>query len=796
MTGRWGDRVVGDMLRVAGGSGDVNEAIQRVLEVKPDELSAQWQQAIRDAYKPVALTTKTASDFGTALVKEENDFGSMNLAPALSPDGKRVAYLSQRDLFSIDLYVSDTDNPKSARKLTRTAVDPHFSSIGFINGSGAWAPDNRRFAFAAMSSGTPNVVIYDVERGAVAQEIPFKDIGEIFSLSWSPDGQAIVFSAHTAGFTDLYLHDLKTQATRRLTNDHFADLQPAWSPDGRTIAFVTDRFSTTLANLDIGNYRLALWDTATGAIREVPGLESGKNINPQWSPDGRSLSFLSDRNGISNLYRVDLGTGQQVQLTNLFTGISGITLLSPAMSVASVSGRTVFAVREKGNYNIYTLKEGTAGTPVVPVTATAAMLPPVVRVPGQVMALNADAATGLPAATGFKSSEYQRKLQLDGVAQPTVAFGVDRFGTYAGGGITLLWSDMMGDYSLATGFQMNSALGGGSLKDTLKDTGVFVGFQNLKRRLNWGLTAQQVPYLSGGFSTGYDPASGLGVEDAVIFRQLERAVAAVASYPLNRSQRIEFSTGFNAVSFEQVLNTVYFDPVTGQTLGQDRTTTPLGSLHYGSASAALVYDTTSFGATSPVLGQRYRFEVSPAIGSVRFTNVLADFRRYFMPVSFYTIAIRGMHYGRYGRDSDNGMLYPLYVGYPNMVRGYDVNSFSAADCTFDAAGGCPEFERLLGSRIAVGNIELRFPLLRPFGAGQRMYGPLPVEVALFADGGVAWTGSTKPSLLGGDRKGVGSAGVGLRLNLFGFAIAELDAVKPFQRTKRGWMFQFSLSPGF
>jgi hypothetical protein len=127
------------MLRVAGGSGDVNEAILRVLEVKPDELSAQWQQAIRDAYKPVALTTKTVSDFATPLVKSESDFGGMSLAPALSPDGKRLAYLSSKDLFSIDLYVVNADNGTSAKKLTRTAVDPHFSSLGFVNGSGARA---------------------------------------------------------------------------------------------------------------------------------------------------------------------------------------------------------------------------------------------------------------------------------------------------------------------------------------------------------------------------------------------------------------------------------------------------------------------------------------------------------------------------------------------------------------------------------------------------------------------------------------------------------------------------------
>jgi outer membrane protein assembly factor BamA len=93
-------------------------------------------------------------------------------------------------------------------------------------------------------------------------------------------------------------------------------------------------------------------------------------------------------------------------------------------------------------------------------------------------------------------------------------------------------------------------------------------------------------------------------------------------------------------------------------------------------------------------------------------------------------------------------------------------------------------------------VEFRFPLLRPFGVRSGLYGPLPVEVALFADAGVAWDRSTTPEFAGGDRKGVSSAGIALRVNAFGFAVLEFDFVRPFQRTTQGWQFQFSLGPGF
>jgi len=167
-----------------------------------------------------------------------------------------------------------------------------------------------------------------------------------------------------------------------------------------------------------------------------------------------------------------------------------------------------------------------------------------------------------------------------------------------------------------------------------------------------------------------------------------------------------------------------------------------------------------------------------------------------MPVSFYTIAARGLHYGRYGGGSEDQRLFPLFIGYPSLVRGYDVGTFTADECVSNGTSDCPAFDRLIGSRVLVGNLEFRFPLLRPFGASQRMYGPVPVEMAFFADGGVAWSRGDKPSLFGGHSDGVGSAGVAWRVNLLGFAVAQFDIAHPFQRPGRGWVYQFSLSPGF
>src|SRR4029434_4650357 len=116
-----------------------------------------------------------------------------------------------------------------------------------------------------------------------------------------------------------------TSKLRRLTNDAYADLQPAWSPDGRRIAFDTDRLNSALAQLTMGHSRLALIELETGSIDPVRAFSSGKHINPQWTADGRGLLFIADPDGISNLYRVAIAGGDPAQITRLGTGLSGIT---------------------------------------------------------------------------------------------------------------------------------------------------------------------------------------------------------------------------------------------------------------------------------------------------------------------------------------------------------------------------------------------------------------------------------------------------------------------------------------
>ena len=223
-------------------------------------------------------------------------------------------------------------------------------------------------------------------------------------------------------------------------------------------------------------------------------------------------------------------------------------------------------------------------------------------------------------------------------------------------------------------------------------------------------------------------------------------------------------------------------------------------MSFGQASVALVGDYSYFGFASPVAGGRYRFEVAPAFGQINFTTLLGDYRRYYFAQPF-TFAVRGLYYGRFGKDSENGRLSPLYLGQETLVRGYDlVNDFQPEDCTVTADSDCPEFERLIGSRIGVASAEIRFPLfgVREYGLINFPY--LPTEIAPFFDAGVAWSSDDSPRFAfdrrASDRVPVFSTGVSARMNVLGYLVFEAYYAYPFQREGRGAHFGFVLSPGW
>ena len=792
VAGRWGDQAVGDMLKATGPRASIEDAMRIVLGVDAEQFTADWHAETRRTYAPFFETTRPASAFGRPVVTRETDGGDTNVSPALSPDGSRVVYLSERSQFSIDMYVTDVATGQVTRKLVETAADPHFESIEFLESAGDWAPDNRRFVFAALSKGRPVLAILDVDRGERVAEYALDSLDQIFNPAWSPDGGRIAFTALKGGLLDLYVFDLASQQLTPLTEDPFADHDPEWAPDGRSLAWVTDRFTSDPQVLEFGNYRIGTIDVASRQARVLAGFGTGRNSNPEFAADGRTLYFIGSPDGIANVYRVSPDGGDPVRVTNVLSGVSGITPATPALSVAAAAPGAVFTVFEDNQYNIYAADtpQQLAGLDVQAPDRNAAVLPPYNRRTGEVARLLDTPTAGLPAPrAAYDAQPYQARLSLDAIGQPTVGIGADRFGAYAAGGLSFLFSDMLGNHELGTTFQ---------LSNRFEEVGGAVAYINRQHRWNWGIVGEQSPYVTGQFAEGVTSVDGQTAFVSQVFRvtQVNRAVSGLLQYPFSRAQRVEFAGGVRRISFDRQIDTQIFSLQTGSLI--DETSEELAApdaLTLGEATAALVWDTALMGATGPILGQRYRFEVSQMAGSLLYSGLLADYRKYFMPARPFTIALRGLHFGRYGRDSEDARLSPLYLGYPGMVRGYEVGSFDSEECINDGRSGCDAFDRLVGSRIGIVNAELRVPLWGLFSR-RALYGPLPVELAVFGDAGVAWTRDVSPSFAGGDRDWVRSAGLALRFNAFGYAIGEINYVRPLDRPGRGWVWQFNLTPGF
>jgi outer membrane protein assembly factor BamA len=136
-----------------------------------------------------------------------------------------------------------------------------------------------------------------------------------------------------------------------------------------------------------------------------------------------------------------------------------------------------------------------------------------------------------------------------------------------------------------------------------------------------------------------------------------------------------------------------------------------------------------------------------------------------------------------------------------LVRGYDVDDFEPSECTTTpGSNSCPEFDRLVGSRMAVVNFEARVPLFGVEDFGLVELPSFPTELGIFVDGGVAWSSGDSPELRYDEdtteRVPVWSAGVTLRTILLGALPLELYYAKPFQRPDEDGVFGFLIAPGW
>jgi Tol biopolymer transport system component len=806
---KWGDEAIGQIMNSVPSVG-VEHAFRRELGVSFEELGTEWREDVQTRLLPAVATMERPRRFAQPLLNNERTDGDIFLAPALSNDGKTIAFLSNGNLkrgqVFIDLWLADAETGKREAHLVHSELDPNFEELRVLYSQSAFSPDGKYLALTAQQRGRDVLYLFDVAARKEAKRFDLA-LESVTGPSWSPDSKRLVFSGSRGGITDLYIVNADGSGFRQLTDDRFGDLQPQWSPDGRTIAFASDRDSASFDLLRFRPWRITLLDLASGAISVPPG-QAGLNLNPQWAPDGRSIAYVSDRSGTANLFLYELDTHEHYQLTNVPGEIAALTEYSPAITWSRGADRLAFTYMENGEYTVWTVNNPRVlrrqpyrapRRPVVAASAAARGTDPAEATadsaaPVSVRALLDSFNLGLPDTTRFRTVAYHVRFQPDFSARPSIAYTPDSFGRTLFGGTTLVLSDMLGNNHIAIAGEINGRV---------SEARALLGYTNIAHRLQFSTALSQTPYyFLSSDSVASTGESGTALESQQITTYVARQAFAVTAYPLNRFTRIEVGGGFNNIDRSRLF--VHRSVIDGTSAGEYSIDSVHRdqSLNYVDGQIALVSDNTLFGYTGPEMGRRYRLQYSPVGGAYQWSEFLADYRRY-DPVVFNYLTIASRLYTDLSIGPDEG-AFPKYIARPDFVRGYDRNSTFYLSCPVVGANptNCSALQ-LLGSRVAVANIEARFPLLRRVELGFLPVELPPVDGLLFYDAGLAWSSGQK--VLGSrpanydlnlERYPLRSYGVGLRVNLFNFAILRWDYAIPVDQAGHKGVWTWSLWPSF
>ena len=874
--GRWGDEIIGEVLNSAPNVG-IERAFKRETGLSLEDLSDEWRETMQTKHLPQIANLDRARKFSQSLLSERRSGGSLFLAPTLSSDGKYIAFVSlgsflKGEVFP-DLWLGDGETGRRIKRLVKSTTDPNFEELRLLYSQSSFSPDGKSLAFTAQREGRDVLYLLDVRRRKTTFRFDLPLEG-VTSPSWSPDGRQLVFSGSKGGITDLYVVDRDGRNMRRLTNDRNGDMQPQWSPDGKTIVFASDRGAQTdFDNLKFSRWQVSLYDMETGRISVVP-KQGGHNLNPMWAPDGKSIAFVSDRTGIPNIFIYDLEKQDHFQITNVVGAVLAVTEYSPVITWARQADRLAFGYYENGDYSVWSInnprrlmkdayRDSTAAKQVIaqreardttaratdprlpnvvissdrltptpagpPATTDTSVLAPRVlanrdsiahdrsiyrsatglrasaELPSgteraetvlSVAQLLDSAAIALPDTTKFKNYGYRVGFQPEYISRPSIGYNQDNFGRGVFGGTTIVLSDLLGDHRLAFAGQVNGRLSEAYLLGAYTSMGGRMQYTTgLLQQPIWYLTYDRPIRTSDG---GYDRVQA-------VTRFITRQAFGIGAYPLNRFTRFEFGASLNSVDRSTAWYTTQVDPSGFAFGGGIDSLTNKNGITYGAPFVAYVSDNTLFGYTGPIAGRRYRFQVEPTLGSYRWIEYQADYRRYF-PIlfNFLTVAARGQTSISVGRDET---VLQKHIGRPEFVRGYDREEYDFA-CLGDAetpgdTRGCSAIS-LLGSRVAFANAELRFPLVRRFDLGLLPISLPPVDGLFFYDIGLAWSSGQKVRWSAdGDenvaltRTPLRSYGAGIRLNLFGFALLRWDYAIALDRPggKKGY-WTWTLGPSF
>lgn len=362
----YGKQKIGEMLDKVQGLGNVEAGIKSSIGLSIEELNDRWKKHLKREYWPGIAERRDPDEIAKRLTDNQKAGGFYNTSPALSPQGDKIVFISDRDIY-LDIYLMNAFDGEIIDEVIESGRTNDFEELNVLYPSMTWAPDNNRIALSRKSSGYDRIYIYDVEEDE-GEDIPFEFHG-IESVDWSPDGNKLAFAGSNAKQSDIYIYDFTTKEMTQLTDDIFTDADPRWTPDSKSVIFSSDRgeyLTSEVVPADFAMYNhnyeqldLYIKNVPTGKIDRITDWEFSSERSAVVSPDGKEILFVSDFSGIDNLYKKRIVFSAEDNVSNIVdikavpvtNSLNGITQLS----LSADGKKLAFASLYNYGYNIFVL---------------------------------------------------------------------------------------------------------------------------------------------------------------------------------------------------------------------------------------------------------------------------------------------------------------------------------------------------------------------------------------------------------------------------------------------------------
>jgi Tol biopolymer transport system component len=802
---KYGTPKVGEFIGKVQMLRDVDKAFKQSVGLNLEEFSKRWQKHLHQNYWPDIQGRDEPASVARRLTDHDKNNHFLNSAPALSPQGDKMAYLTDASGF-IDIRLMNTLEGKDLGRLVKGERSDLFEEMHWTRPGMRWSPDGKRLVFAAKASGRDALYLLDAGTREITGTFRF-ELDGAFSPDWSPDGKRIVFMGIQDGQSDLYELTLADGSLAKLTNDIYSDMDPVYSPSGGEIAFISDRDGQTgpvpdgvrPREVHFGHDELYTLDLNTREIRRRTH-DGANEKSPDYSPDGGKIAFVSDRSGIDNIYLYDRASDSTYAVTNLVSGVSHL-------SWSKEGSRLAFSALDNGGYDIFimtnpldTKPDSIRPKPTQFVLhaddkAEAAETPPEPAAPGPSIGLDyrnfvfdGHSRAGMPDRANNKkvfldSLEYKNpdgdykshkyKLRFS----PDLVSGGAGYSQFWGlqGSTWIRLTDVLGNHQidLYTDLFYN-----------IKNSNFQVAYSYLPRRLDIGMSLFHFSYRFYTYIPGVD-GDYLGY-----IRDRNYGASFFMSRPFDRYRRIDF--GITAMGIDRDLVALddywysYYYTLVPTDVGN------ISKKRLLLMNAGYTTDTAIFGMTGPMGEGRSSISAtySPSLGSqygLDFFTVRADLRKYLLIHRNYAFALRlsgGVSSGKHPqRFLLGGMSDWINYDYRSLSSAtFSENYFYFSSIETPLRGSV--YYQMIGTRFLLTNLEFRFPLIQYLILGW----PLPVGFqnirgVLFMDAGSAWNDDKawRP-MVSGDfglpklNDMAGGVGFGVRMNL-GYFIFRYDYAK-------------------